>query len=64
MHCALLLHVAMQFGLSHLFEKRAWRKVSEDSGVSRSFLLIVCTSWIVTAASHDEYQRILGVSSI
>jgi hypothetical protein len=32
LHCALLLHVAMQFGLSHLFEKRAWRIVSEDSG--------------------------------
>jgi hypothetical protein len=43
MHCALLLHVAMQIGLSHLFEKRAWRIVSEDSGDRRSFLLIVRT---------------------
>src|SRR5580692_3384980 len=40
MHCALLLHVAMQIGLSHLSEKRAWRIVSEDSGVHRPFLLI------------------------
>src|SRR5579862_9424903 len=31
-HCALLLHVAMQIGLSHLSERRAWRLVSEDSG--------------------------------
>src|ERR1039457_1123121 len=43
MHCALLLHVAMQIGLSHLSEKRAWRIVSEDSGVHRPFLLIVRT---------------------
>jgi hypothetical protein len=43
LHCALLLHVAMQFGLYHLSEKRAWRKVSEDSGGDRSFLLIDCT---------------------
>src|SRR5882672_7458822 len=42
-HCALLLHVAMQFGLYHLLEQGAWRKVSEDSGESRSFLLIDCT---------------------
>src|SRR5579863_10119024 len=33
----------MQFGLYHLSEKRAWRKVSEDSGGDRSFLLIDCT---------------------
>ena len=50
MHCALLLHVAMQIGLSHLSEKRAWRIVSEDSGVRRPFLLIVRTLQIVTAA--------------
>src|SRR5450432_1571527 len=43
MHCTLLLHVAMQIGLSHLSEKRAWRIVSEDSGVRRPFLLIVRT---------------------
>ena len=33
----------MQFGLYHPVEKRAWRKVSEDSGESRPFLLIDCT---------------------
>jgi len=33
----------MQIGLYHLLEKGAWRKVSEDSGESRSFLLIDCT---------------------
>jgi hypothetical protein len=33
----------MQFGLYHLLEKGAWRKVSEDSGESRPFLLIDCT---------------------
>ena|ERR1700685_4552955 len=43
LHCALLLHVAMQFGLYHLPEQGAWRKVSEDSGGSRPFLLIDCT---------------------
>ena len=43
LHCALLLHVAMQFGLYHLPEQGAWRKVSEDSGESRPFLLIDCT---------------------
>ena len=31
MHCALLLHVAMQLGLSHLLVKGARRIVSEDS---------------------------------
>jgi hypothetical protein len=46
----------MQIGLSHLFEKRAWRIVSEDSGVSRSFLLIVRTSWIITAV-HTASTR-------
>ena len=40
----------MQFGLSHLFEGRARRIVSEDSGESRSFLLIVRTFQFVTAA--------------
>ena len=59
----------MQIGLSHLSEKRAWRIVSEDSGARRPFLLIVRTSWIVTAAMGPatvggEYQWILGVSSI
>ena len=43
LHCAQLLHVAMQFGLYHLLEQGAWRKVSEDSGGDRSFLLIDCT---------------------
>src|ERR1700683_288357 len=33
----------MQIGLSHLFEQRAWRIVSEDSGDRRPFLLIVRT---------------------
>ena len=33
----------MQFGLYHLPEQGAWRKVSEDSGESRPFLLIDCT---------------------
>ena len=64
MHCALLLHVAMQFGLYHLPEKGAWRKVSEDSGESRPFLLIDCTEKIFTAAYSDEYFQILSVSSI
>src|ERR1700761_1398326 len=43
MHCALLLHIAMQIGLSHHSERSAWRLVSEDSGDCRSFLLIVRT---------------------
>src|ERR1700722_7232694 len=33
----------MQFGLYHLPEQGAWRKVSEDSCGSRPFLLIDCT---------------------
>ena len=33
----------MQFGLYHLLEQGAWRKVSEDSGECRPFLLIDCT---------------------
>ena len=40
----------MQFGLYHLPEKGAWRKVSEDSGESRPFLLIDCTEQIFTTA--------------
>ena len=40
----------MQFGLYHLLEKGAWRKVSEDSGESRPFLLIDCTEKIFTTA--------------
>jgi hypothetical protein len=54
----------MQFGLYHLLEKGAWRKVSEDSGESRPFLLIDCTEKIFTAAYSDEYFQILSVSSI
>jgi hypothetical protein len=50
LHCALLLHVAMQFGLYHLPEQGAWRKVSEDSGEGRPFLLIDCTEKIFTTA--------------
>ena len=38
----------MQFGLYHPLEKGAWRKVSEDSGESRPFLLIDCTAQIFT----------------
>ena len=40
----------MQFGLYHLLEQGAWRKVSEDSGESRPFLLIDCTERIFTTA--------------
>ena len=54
LHCALLLHVAMQFGLYHLPEEGAWRKVSEDSGESRPFLLIDCTEKIFTTAQQPE----------
>ena len=54
LHCALLLHVAMQFGLYHLPEEGAWRKVSEDSGESRPFLLIDCTEKIFTTAQLPE----------
>ena len=56
-HCALLLHVAMQFGLYHPPEKGAWRKVSEDSGESRPFLLIDCTKRFSLPPSRlsDEY---------
>jgi len=54
----------MQFGLYHPLEKGAWRKVSEDSGESRPFLLIDCTEKIFTAAYNGEYFQILSVSSI
>jgi len=40
----------MQFGLYHPLEKGAWRKVSEDSGESRPFLLIDCAEQIFTTA--------------
>jgi len=40
----------MQFGLYHPLEQGAWRKVSEDSGESRPFLLIDCTVEIFTTA--------------
>ena len=53
LHCALLLHVAMQFGLYHLPEQGAWRKVSEDSGGRRPFLLIDCTEgFSLTLQNH------------
>src|ERR1700683_4633449 len=60
MHCALLLHIAMQIGLSHLSERRAWRLVSEDSGDRRSFLLSVRTlrfSLQLAAASTKGYSE-------
>ena len=38
----------MQFGLYHLLEQGAWRKVSEDTGEFRSFLLIDRTTRIFT----------------
>jgi hypothetical protein len=57
-HCAYPLHVAMQIGLSHPFEQRARRIVSEDSGESRSFLLIVRTPRIFTATCGGEYPGI------
>jgi hypothetical protein len=44
----------MQFGLYHLPEEGAWRKVSEDSGESRPFLLIDCTEKIFTTARLSE----------
>ena len=56
----------MQIGLYHLLEQGAWRKVSEDSGESRPFLLIDCTVRFSLPLSRlsDEYQQILSVSSI
>ena len=50
----------MQIGLSHLSEKRAWRIVSEDSGARRPFLLIVRTSWFVTAACAASTRGFSG----
>jgi hypothetical protein len=60
MHCTLLLHVAMQIGLSHLSERRAWRLVSEDPGDRRSFLLIARTLQIVTAACAASTEGCSG----
>jgi len=56
----------MQIGLYHLLEQGAWRKVSEDSGESRPFLLIDCTERFSLPPSRlsDEYFQILSVSSI
>jgi hypothetical protein len=66
----------MQFGLYHLPEQGAWRKVSEDSGarpaskktqdIGRPFLLIDCTDEFSLPPSRlsDEYRQILSVSSI
>ena len=56
----------MQFGLYHLLEKGAWRKVSEDSGECRPFLLIDCTERfsLPLRSPSDEYLQILSVSSI
>ena len=56
----------MQFGLYHLLEQGAWRKVSEDSGESRPFLLIDCTERfsLPPRLLSDEYRQILSVSSI
>jgi hypothetical protein len=48
----------MQFGLYHLLEKGAWRKVSEDSGESRPFLLIDCTEQIFTTARHRAMSTV------
>jgi hypothetical protein len=62
--CTHLLHVAMQIGLSHPFEQRARRIVSEESGESRSFLLIVRTSRFVTATRVASTGGSNGVSSI
>jgi hypothetical protein len=60
MHCTPLLHVAMQIGLSHLSEKRAWRLVSEDSGDCRSFLLIARALQFVTAACAASTEGFSG----
>jgi hypothetical protein len=77
LHCALLLHVAMQFGLYHPLEKGAWRKVSEDSGarskknIVRSFLLIDCTEGlslppllVLLAASTFRYSVFPAYSQV
>ena len=57
----------MQFGLYHPLEKGAWRKVSEDSGESRSFLLIDCTerfSLPLAAASTFRYSVFPAYSQV
>ena len=57
----------MQIGLYHLLEKGAWRKVSEDSGESRSFLLIDCTirfSLPLAAMSTDRYSVFPAYSQV
>ena len=48
----------MQLGLYHLPEKGAWRKVSEDSGESRPFLLIDCTEQIFTTARYRAMSTV------
>ena len=48
----------MQFGLYHPLEQGAWRKVSEDSGESRPFLLIDCTEQIFTTARRRAMSTV------
>ena len=48
----------MQFGLYHPLEQGAWRKVSEDSGESRPFLLIDCTEQILTTARRRAMSTV------
>ncbi len=60
MRCAFTPHVAgADSTISSPWSRRAWRIVSEDSDVRRSFRLIVRTSQIVIKAWHGEYWRIL-----
>ena len=58
----------MQLGLYHLLEKGAWRKVSEDSGESRPFLLIDCTERLSlpckNAASTFRYSVFPAYSQV
>jgi hypothetical protein len=67
----------MQFGLYHLPEKGAWRKVSEDSGarskknIVRPFLLIDCTEGLslppllmLLAASTFRYSVFPAYSQV
>jgi len=57
----------MQFGLYHPLEQGAWRKVSEDSGESRPFLLIDCTerfSLPLTATSTFRYSVFPAYSQV
>ena len=57
----------MQFGLYHPLEQGAWRKVSEDSGESRPFLLIDCTvrfSLPLTATSTNRYSVFPAYSQV